>query len=225
MQSKSKDYYATLGLSKKASEEDIKKAYRKMALKYHPDKNKSTGAEEKFKEIAEAYEVLSDPQKRKVYDQYGGDGLRDGGYDMGGGGGKGYTYTFHGDPRATFEAFFGGSNPFSQFSTGGGFSDMFMEGEDVAGQFGPSTNIFTNGNSRIFHSSPDQGFKRQRLNKDPPIQYDLKVSMEDILKGCTKKMKITRKRLNNDGVTTRSEDKILEIDIKKGWKVYIRNDL
>ena len=70
-----KDYYKTLGLVRGASsEEDIKKAYKKMALKYHPDKNKSAGAEEKFKEIAEAYEVLSDPKKRQVYDQYGEEG-------------------------------------------------------------------------------------------------------------------------------------------------------
>ena len=71
-----KDYYKILGISRGASEEDIKKAYKKMALKYHPDKNKSAGAEEKFKEIAEAYEVLSDPQKRQVFDQYGEEGLK-----------------------------------------------------------------------------------------------------------------------------------------------------
>ena len=64
-----KDYYKSLGLVRGASEEDIKKAYKKMALKFHPDKNKTPGAEEKFKEIAEAYEVLSDPKKRQVFDQ------------------------------------------------------------------------------------------------------------------------------------------------------------
>ena len=77
-----KDYYKILGLSRGASEEDIKKAYRKMALKYHPDKNKTAGAEEKFKEIAEAYEVLSDPKKRGVYDQYGEEGLKGTSYQM-----------------------------------------------------------------------------------------------------------------------------------------------
>ena len=64
-----KDYYRTLGLAKGASDDDIKKAYRKMALKYHPDKNKSPGAEEKFKEIAEAYDVLSDPKKKEIFDK------------------------------------------------------------------------------------------------------------------------------------------------------------
>jgi DnaJ homolog subfamily B member 5 len=71
-----KDYYKTLGIQKGATDEDIKKAYRKLALKFHPDKNKAAGAEEKFKEIAEAYEVLSDKKKRDVYDRYGEDGLK-----------------------------------------------------------------------------------------------------------------------------------------------------
>ena len=71
-----KDYYKILGLVRGASEDDIKKAYRKMALKYHPDKNKAPGSEEKFKEIAEAYEVLSDKRKREIYDQYGEEGLK-----------------------------------------------------------------------------------------------------------------------------------------------------
>lgn len=73
-----KDYYKTLGLTKTATDDEIKKAYRKLALKYHPDKNKSPLAEEKFKEIAEAYEVLSDKKKREVYDRYGEEGLKGG---------------------------------------------------------------------------------------------------------------------------------------------------
>ena len=73
-----KDYYKVLGLSRGATEEEVKKAYRKLALKFHPDKNKSAGAEEKFKEIAEAYEVLSDKKKRDVYDQFGEEGLKGG---------------------------------------------------------------------------------------------------------------------------------------------------
>lgn len=69
-----KDYYKILGLGKAPTDEDVKKAYRRQALKWHPDKNKSAAAEEKFKEIAEAYEVLSDAKKREVYDQYGEEG-------------------------------------------------------------------------------------------------------------------------------------------------------
>lgn len=71
-----KDYYDILGIKKGAPDEDIKKAYRKQALRYHPDKNKSPGAEDKFKEIAEAYDVLSDPKKKDIYDRYGEEGTR-----------------------------------------------------------------------------------------------------------------------------------------------------
>ena len=71
-----KDYYKILGISKSATEDEIKKAYRKLALKFHPDKNKAPGAEDKFKEVAEAYEVLSDKKKRDVFDQYGEEGLK-----------------------------------------------------------------------------------------------------------------------------------------------------
>lgn len=69
-----KDYYKVLGIAKGASEDEIKKAYRKQALRYHPDKNKSPGAEDKFKEIAEAYDVLSDAKKRDIYDRFGEEG-------------------------------------------------------------------------------------------------------------------------------------------------------
>ena len=69
------DYYDILGVSKTTNEKDIKKAYRKLALKYHPDRNKSKGAEDKFKEISTAYAVVSNPEKRKIYDQYGHAGI------------------------------------------------------------------------------------------------------------------------------------------------------
>lgn len=69
-----KDYYQTLGLARGASDEEIKRAYHRQALRYHPDKNKEPGAEEKFKEIAEAYDVLSDPRKREIFDRYGEEG-------------------------------------------------------------------------------------------------------------------------------------------------------
>lgn len=117
-----KDYYKILGIARGASDEDIKKAYRKLALKYHPDKNKEAGAEEKFKEVAEAYEILSDPKKKEIFDKYGEEGLKMG---AGGGGpgpggstgsspGGGFnSYTWSGDPNETFRMFFGSSNPFA----------------------------------------------------------------------------------------------------------------
>lgn len=122
----SKDYYSILGIGRSATEDEIKRAYRKLALKYHPDKNKTPDAEEKFKLIAEAYEVLSDKKKREIYDQYGEEGLRrstaNGNASGFGSGGNntGFTYSYHGDPRATFAQFFGTDNPFDLFSNFGG---------------------------------------------------------------------------------------------------------
>lgn len=71
-----KDYYKILGISRTATDDEVKKAYRKLALKYHPDKNKAPGAEDRFKEVAEAYEVLSDKKKRDIFDQFGEEGLK-----------------------------------------------------------------------------------------------------------------------------------------------------
>ena len=76
-----RDYYKILGVDRKASPDEIKKSFRKLAMKYHPDRNKNDkAAEEKFKEINEAYEVLSDEKKRQIYDTYGHDGLKNSGY-------------------------------------------------------------------------------------------------------------------------------------------------
>ena len=119
-----KDYYGVLGVQKSASDADIKKAYRKLALKYHPDKNKAPEAEEKFKEVAEAFEVLSDPEKRQVYDQFGEEGLK-GGAGPGGPGGSasfnGANFQFHGNPFATFSSFFGDEDPFQSMFQNEGF--------------------------------------------------------------------------------------------------------
>lgn len=105
-----RDYYEVLGIDKSADKETIKKAYRKLAVKYHPDRNPGNKeAEDKFKEATEAYEVLSDEQKRPIYDQYGFAGLDGMG---GGGGGAQYSHAFH-----DFSDLFGGA--------GGGFSDIF----------------------------------------------------------------------------------------------------
>ena len=101
-----KEYYQILGVSRDASEEEIKKAFRQQALKYHPDRNQEPGADTKFKEINEAYQVLSDPEKRKLYDQYGYDGLRNAANGMGGFSG----FEDLGGFGSIFDAFFGGSS-------------------------------------------------------------------------------------------------------------------
>lgn len=120
------DYYITLGVSKTASADEIKKAYRKLALQYHPDRNKSKEATEKFKELSHAYEILSDPQKREAYDQHGEAAFQPEGqqppYNQQG---SPFTYSYQTqggqqggfdgftDPNDIFEQFFGGASPFS----------------------------------------------------------------------------------------------------------------
>ncbi|WP_096551227.1 molecular chaperone DnaJ [Ureibacillus thermosphaericus] len=101
-----RDYYEVLGVSKNATKDEIKKAYRKLSKKYHPDLNKEPGADEKFKEISEAYEVLSDDQKRAQYDQFGHAGVN----GQGGFGGGGFSdFGGFGGFEDIFDTFFGGS--------------------------------------------------------------------------------------------------------------------
>lgn len=216
-----RDFYDVLGLSRSATDDDIKKAYRKMALKFHPDKNKSPGAEEKFKEVAEAYEVLSNKDKREIYDKYGEEGLKPGAGGGGGTGGPGgATYTFTQgdfDPHATFRSFFGSEDPFKMFfsfgggpqrhtfyTSGGGGSDMDVD-DDF---FGGGPRYGGGGGS-------EGGYRRKR--QDAPVLRDLSVTLEEVFRGCTKKMKITRTIVGPDG-QRRVEDKVLTIDVKKGWK-------
>ncbi|PCI78426.1 molecular chaperone DnaJ [Candidatus Aerophobetes bacterium] len=116
------DYYQRLGVDKNADQTSIKKAYRKLAVKYHPDKNQDDPeAEGKFKEISEAYEVLSDENKRQIYDQYGADAVQNGGMGAGPGGGMGGFSSME-DALKTFMGAFGGNsdNIFDSFFGGGG---------------------------------------------------------------------------------------------------------
>lgn len=227
-----KDFYKILGIAKGSNDDEIKKAYRKLALKYHPDKNKAAGAEERFKEIAEAYEVLSDKKKRDIYDQYGEDGLHGGAPNPGTDGGQQFSYEFHGDPRATFAQFFGSSDPFGIFFSSNDPNRMFeptmfsnmdedndgyspingMFGGQSQRQGGPGA-AFRSQSFNVHNQSPN----RKRSHQDPPIEHDLYVSLEDIDKGCVKKMKISRMVMQNDG-TTKKEEKVLNITVKPGWK-------
>lgn len=127
-----KDYYEILGISKNASDQEIKAAYRKQALEWHPDRNKSAEATERFKQINKAYEVLSNPEKRQMYDQVGHDAFERGGMPGGAAGGYGgqqgqYTYyTNFGGEGVNFD--FGGADPFEIFEQFFGFRSPFSGG-------------------------------------------------------------------------------------------------
>lgn len=129
-----RDYYAILGVPKGAAETELKAAYRKQALQWHPDRNKSPEATAKFKEINEAYEILSNSEKRAAYDQFGHAAFEQGGggagpfggnhtyrqgpftytYSTSGGPASGWDFSNFSDPFSIFEQFFGGASPFGQ---------------------------------------------------------------------------------------------------------------
>ena len=170
------DYYALLGVAKGASDEEIKKAYRKLAHKYHPDK--SGGDEAKFKEINEAYQVLSDKSKRAQYDQFGQTFNQSGGPNAGQGFGG---FSSQGGPASgwDFSGFqgFGGSgqNQGFDFDFGGGdFEDIF---------------------SSIFGGSNRGGGSRKKRGKD--IQVDVEISFEEMVRGATRQIRL-RKRVQCD---------------------------
>jgi DnaJ-class molecular chaperone len=180
------DYYEVLGVPRNASEQEIKKAYRKLAMKFHPDKNKHNAAEAqlKFHEVSEAYDVLSDPQKRAVFDQYGYDGLKNGVPDDHGDLRDGYAF----NERASedlFHKFFGTDNPFYDF----GFGDTMP-----------------------FAS----GLRKHGAEKAPAITQDVECSLEELFRGATKSVTVSRTRLQNDELT--EETKTFQIKVKPGWK-------
>jgi len=167
------NYYKILNVNKNSNIEEIKKNYKKLALKYHPDRNKTNkeSAEEQFKQIAEAYSVLSDPKKRNLYDKYGLNGLKD-------------IPKFNEpyiDPIFVFKTFFGRNNGFPENAT--------------------------------FDSSFDTSWKKNiKKEKGSTIYYDLNCNLYDIYHGVTKEIKIERQYYDT------TEEKIIEINIKKGWK-------
>lgn len=218
------DYYQTLGVDKTADEDTIKKAYKKLALKWHPDRNieRKAEAEKKFKEIAEAYEVLVDKDKRAIYDQYGEEGLKAGGGGNGSGGFNGFG---GGAGAEQFFRFNSGGNG----RQGGSFRFTPSSADDIFSQFfGPG---FQFSSSSGMHHSPmdidsdDDGmFSRfgnrasagARSRAPKPVKSTFSCSLEELFTGTTKKMKVTRIRYNN-GQPNRTE-KILTIDVKPGWK-------
>jgi DnaJ-class molecular chaperone len=160
-----KDYYKTLGVSKSASAEEIKRAYRKLARQYHPDVNKKPEAEKRFKEINEANEVLSDPDKRKRYDTVGPDWAR---FQQGGQQPGGFQWVYTGQP---------GADPFN--GEAGGFSDFFRT-------------LFGEG-SADFDTGPLFGrpsTRRRRSVAGSDVEHEVEVTLLEAYKGTERSLEL-----------------------------------
>jgi len=187
-------YYTLLGLNKgdDPSSDQIKKAYKKKALKWHPDRNKNNTniAENKFKEISEAYQILSDSNKKKIYDQFGEAAAQN--YD---------TKTPYGGARFNRGSSYPGVNPHDVFRNvfgGGGINDIFT-------QFGGSrVHISTNTNGM-------GGINGHRINRftSKNSETPFNCSLEELFNGSTKKLKITE---------SNGSSQVVQINVKKGWK-------
>lgn len=211
-----KDYYATLGVDKNASADDIQKAYRKQARKFHPDVNNSPGAEDRFKDITEAYEVLKDADKRATYDQFGSAWKSGGGrpgqpppgwgqggvhFDFGGGGGSGFS--------SFFDMLFGG-----QGRGGGGGFDGF-EGFNFAGAGGGFNEGGRDQESTLALTLEEgaEGGQREIVLTDPATRQSRSITFNmpaGILPG--KKLRLAGKGL--PGKNGRSGDLYLKVDFK-----------
>ncbi|KAJ5665073.1 Protein psi1 [Penicillium maclennaniae] len=237
--------YDALSVNPSATQDEIKKAYRKAALKYHPDKNKDNpAAVEKFKDVSQAYEVLSDPEKRKVYDQFGleylmrggpapspggggaagagaGPGGMPGGFNFGGMPGGGGTRTFH------FSTGTGGTNGF-RFSNA---DDIFREFAKAGGGGGGGAGGFEDDDifSMLggmggggFRSRPSAGGFSAKANRAPTpeptvVEKDLPITLEETFNGVTKKVKTKSKAFDPSGKRT-GQDVTLEATIKPGLR-------
>ena len=166
-----KDYYATLGVKKDASQDEIQKSYRKLARKFHPDVNKAPEAEVKFKEIGEAYEVLKDPDKRKKYDQFGSNWNR-----MGGGPPPGWENINFGNGGFDFRNFGGGGG-----GGAAGFSDFF---EMLFGAGGAG------GRRRGGGAGFDPGFGAGAPQGGGDVEATLTISVAEAVRGGTREIAI-----------------------------------
>lgn len=168
-----KDYYKILGVSRSASADEIKKAYRKLAREFHPDKNKAKGAEEKFKEANEANEVLSDPEKRKAYDTLGANWK----------GGSGFTPP----PGWNNRNFGGGFGGAGGAGGGAGFSDFFstLFGAGGAGMGG--------GRGGFQFEDDDDRFQQ----RPAPARAKIEITLEDSFHGGTRQVSLTDGRTLN----------------------------
>lgn len=191
---KSEDFYNILGVTKSSSEEEIKKAYRKLAMKYHPDKNPGDkAAEEKFKEITRAYETLKDPKRRELYNNYGSN--------------PSYSHHFHDfDPFGSFRQP-GGSRAGSPFGAGGGFRQSGMPGDYQKDSF---QDLFSELFGEFF--GQQNTARRPRSQRGADLKYNLNITLEEAAKGLEKTIHFLRNRAGQEKAAK------ISVKIPKGVK-------
>ncbi|XP_056586989.1 dnaJ homolog subfamily B member 5 [Triplophysa dalaica] len=183
------DYYAVLGVPSDSNEEEIRRAYKRLALRYHPDKNQDADAEDKFKQIAQAYDVLTDPEKRSIYDQQG-------------------------LPKGGVASTGNKTDPAQSASKADGhawrmFFDFELDSDDDL--FNPFLR------NPLPHLSRHHGNKTGHKPAGGAEVHEILVSLEDILTGVTKRVKVTRLR-QTDKHTLKPEERVFDVEVQKGWK-------
>ncbi|KAJ4797912.1 hypothetical protein LUZ62_049158 [Rhynchospora pubera] len=215
------DYYEILHVGRGVSDEELKKAYRKLALRWHPDKNPTNKqeAEVRFKQICEAYEILIDPLKRSIYNEYGEEGLKLG-HQASSSPKPGQNSSERAGfrPRNAediFAEFFGSQN----FDFGPMWHAASMRFQSYSGDGGSSTGSF--GGPRRHqqnYRSFDGGVPNYPASKATPVENKLPCSLEELYTGSTRKMKISRRVIDPSTREARTETEILVITVKPGWK-------
>ncbi|PWA54338.1 hypothetical protein CTI12_AA434930 [Artemisia annua] len=202
------DYYNILKVNRNATDEDLKKAYRRLAMIWHPDKNSNKQeSESKFKQLSEAYDVLSDPQKRQIYDLYGEEALKSGQVpppppSSSGRNNNGFYNTSH----------------YGHVNVDRNFRFNPRDADDIYEELFKDVNFGRSGgsNGESSGSGSNKGGS-SKMKKAAPVENLLACGLVDLYKGAKKKMKISRTVLDSFG-KVRTVEEILTIEIRPGWK-------